>query len=168
MVKKCEYCEVEEKDRELYDTTEYSSAFDDKGRDVTVCEDCESEGNFWCQECNRLVSESCGHNLQYRIVNQELTCLKCYEEQILKEGQDEEDFEGEGISGGMFFSYGNEELIKAGFTHFRDFFITGKDSAKEYNNLAREKIEDGCKLITAYERLSIIGNEGTIGLWIKK
>jgi hypothetical protein len=100
---------------ELFDTP-----WEDKGREAWFCGDeCEHlyrfSGDFEypeCDSCGRAVctqNPSNGWHVQYRD-HSELgrICLRCYEREILENGQPRADFRGSSIEGGMFFSYGND------------------------------------------------------------
>ena len=92
-------------------------------------------------------------------------CLRCYQDEILENGQPRSDFEGEEMGGGMFFSWGNREAKAAGFEEvedFRDFYITNLASVLRYNSQALRLIDDGAQVITAYERMAIGGLEGYV------
>lgn len=159
----------------------YHTPWEDNPHEIRFCsENCEEEylhsgdfSYFYCEGCNREVCEQNPRNgwmIQYRITNDsEQVCLRCYEEDILKNGQPDEDYEGDKINGGMFFSYGNLEPLRADYeTLLEDFFIGSSQAAAEYNKMARDYINQGYQLITCYERLAIGGLEGTITLMGKR
>lgn len=128
---------------------------------------------FACEVCYRLVCEqnpSNGWMVQYRIVNEcEQICLRCYEEDMLQNGQPDSDFDGGSIHGGMFFNYGNHELDDAGYECLLDHkFIGGGLDAGRFNQQARDYIEQGYQLVTAFERMAIGGLEGTVSLYGKR
>ncbi|MCI0724478.1 MAG: hypothetical protein L0338_36770 [Acidobacteria bacterium] len=128
-----------------------------------------------CESCGRTVCEqnpANGWHVQFREhVDLGYVCLRCYETEILSNGQPREDFEGSKIDGGMFFSWGNLEPKGAGFeevTGFVDYFVNGAETAKPFNRHALSLIDSGLKVITGYERLAIGGLEGYITMFAKK
>ncbi|MBI4446884.1 MAG: hypothetical protein HY645_13385 [Acidobacteria bacterium] len=162
---------------ELYDTP-----WQEQPRTAWFCSDaCEeaytSSGSFdydWCDGCNRQI---CGQNpgngwhVQFR-EHEELgyVCLRCYETEILENGQPRSDFEGSRIKGGMFFSHGNEEPKRTGFEEvsgFDDYFVATTQEAKKYNSHALSLIDHGRKVLTAYERMAIGGLEGYVTMMAK-
>lgn len=163
---------------ELYDTP-----WDKAASEVYFCsDDCEqaycSSGSFdyaYCDGCERQVCEqnpSNGWMTQFRD-QAELgrVCLRCYEKEILNNGQPREDFEGERIHGGMFFSRGNAEPAAVGFQEvagFDNYFVPSSVGAARYNSVATGLVNAGAKVITAYERLAIGGLEGYITMMMKR
>jgi len=153
---------------ELYDTP-----WEDEPRHVWFCSDeCEdaycNSGSFeyiLCEGCYRKVCEQNPRNvwhLQFRD-HPELgyICLRCYQDEILKNGQPRSDFEDDKIRGGMFFSYGNLEPKKVGFEEvqgFTNYFVRDAYSIRRYNSQALKRIDNGQKVGTAFER---------IGLWLE-
>ena len=149
----------------------------DEDREVWFCGDeCEQlyrcSGDFEypeCDSCGRAVctqNPANGWHVQYRDHSEiGLVCLRCYQDEILKNGQPRSDYMGKSICGGMFFSYGNLEPKKAGFSEvpgFSDFFICFPESASRYNAKALRLIDSGHKVLTAYERMAIGGLEGYV------
>lgn len=127
-----------------------------------------------CESCGRMVCEqnpANGWMVQFRDhADLGYICLKCYETEILENGQPYSDFEGSKISGGMFFSGDNHEPRDAGFDEvpdFVDYFVNGSDRARQYNRHALSLIDSGHKIITGYERLAIGGLEGYITMFKK-
>jgi|GEM_PF-3012599 len=127
-----------------------------------------------CDGCRRTVCEqnpANGWHVQFRDhVDLGYICLRCYEKEILGNGQPRSDFEGSRIRGGMFFSSGNSEPRQNGFDEvsgFTDYFVDGAERARHYNEHALELINKGQKIITAYERLAIGGLEGYITMLSK-
>ena len=153
----------------------YHSAFDETGTEVDICKTCyeeyyEPEGFFLCDWCQRIVAESYGPNNHYRHVEDEIVCLKCYEKDILKNGLPIESFE-EGKLQGMFFSSGNSELKEAGWKEvdeFDNYFISSPMSIQLYCEKAVQLIKEGWMVITGYESLSIVGDEGYVTMFKKK
>lgn len=144
------------------------------------CEECRDQSEdpgwsdfFWhyCDGCYRYVcyrNPRNGWMGQFRLVNDcEELCLRCYEESVLADGQEEEDFAGDVIKGGMFFNRGNPELMDAGYECLKEAFIGGGGAALAYNQEARGYIAQGYQLVTAFESMSIGGLEGSIELWGK-
>jgi len=97
-------------------------------------------------------------------------CLRCYQDEILENGQPRSDFSGSKISGGMFFSGDNREPLAAGFEEvdgFENYFVHGCTRALMYNQRALELIDAGRKVVTGFERLAIGGLEGYITMFAK-
>lgn len=136
-------------------------------------EDSQWSDFFWyyCDGCERYVcyrNPSNGYMGQFRFVHDcEEICLRCYEEGVLSDGQDEEDYSGDTIKGGMFFNSGNPELVDAGYECLKEAFISGGDAARTYNQEARCYLVQGYQLVTAFESMSIGGMEGSVELWGK-
>lgn len=162
---------------ELYDTP-----WDDKPREVFFHrEECEEaycrSGSFDyidCESCGRRVCEQNprnGWHVQFRDhADLGYICLRCYEKEILDNGQPRIDFEGNRIGGGMFFSSDNHEPRGAGFEEvpdFTDYFVNSSEEAARYNRHALDLFDTGQKVITAYERLAIGGLEGYITMMSK-
>lgn len=162
---------------ELFDTP-----WEKSPRMAWFCSDeCEqaycSSGEFdylICEACARRVCEQNPHNgwhIQFRH-NENLgyICVRCYQDEILKNGQPRADLESGSIYGGMFFSWGNTEPKDAGFQEvagFRDYFVEGLESARKYNTHALSLIDGKCNVLTAFDRLAIGGLEGYITMMAK-
>lgn len=122
-----------------------------------------------CEGCGRTICEqnpANGWHVQFRDhADLGYVCLKCYEAEILENGQPRSDFETSKIGGGMFLSWNNTEARDAGFEDvdgFRNYFASGREHARQFNQKALELIDSGYNVITAYERLAIGGLEGSI------
>jgi len=128
-----------------------------------------------CEACGRTVCEqnpANGWMMQFR-EHKELgyVCLKCYETEILENGQPRSDFAGSRIGGGMFFSGDNREPLNAGYDYvyeFRDFFVSGPETARRFNRKALELIDGSHRVVTGYERLAIGGLEGYVSMFAKR
>jgi hypothetical protein len=149
----------------------FESPFDDKGHLYHVCgdDDCYTtvdENTFWCSYCGRQVNESNGMMKQYRFNEcDDQICLKCYEEDVIENGQPREDFEGVNVKG--MFAPAVEKNGYSPVEEFQNYFINDEQSIKTYNKKALDLIDRGCKIVTDYERLSICGGEGYISMWAK-
>ena len=129
-----------------------------------------SSGSFdyeACESCDRLVCQqnpANGWMWQFRThATIGEVCLRCYEKEILENGQPRSDFENSRINGGMFFSYGNGEAHNADFWEvegYENYFINDGESARRFNMKAMSLVDSGHKVITGYERLAIGGLEG--------
>jgi hypothetical protein len=89
----------------------------------------------------------------------------------LENGQPREDFEGSAIIGGMFFKWGNPEPREKEFwevSGFSYYLIRDGPSLKKYNTKALSLIDNGSKVITAFEKLAIGGLEGYITMMSKE
>lgn len=124
---------------------------------------------FTCAGCEREICRQNprnGWHVQSRFVDGEEICLKCYEEEVLKNGVPKEKFENNRIPG-MFFSYGNIEPREAGFIEVEGFInchITGEESVRRLCQKALELIEKGYKVVVGYESMGIGGVEGYVTL----
>jgi hypothetical protein len=134
--------------------------------------DCESCGRTICQQ-----HPGNGWQWQFR-EHEDLgeTCLKCYQDEILENGQPRSDFESVPhqpagkIKGGMFFSWGNTEPKEAGFEEvdgFDNYFVQDRTHAVLYNERALQLIDAGRRVLTGFERMAIGGLEGYITLMVK-
>ncbi len=161
----------------------YPTPWKDEPSETHFCsEECEHAylyaGDFQyrdCEACGRMVCQqnpANGWMCQFR-EHADLgdICLRCYETEILKNGQPRSDFEDAQIKGGMFFNGGNPEPKAKGFDTvdgFDHFYVTGADTARRYNSRALELIDRRHKVLTAYESLGIGGSEGFITMMAKR
>jgi len=178
-VKRCWWCGEDIVGEEGVVLELFDSPFDEAPHERLVHRECSEQvgdsyySDFWycyCDWCGRDIcfrNPSNGWHEHFRVVVDEYVCLRCYEERILADGQPEEDFQGDGIHGGMFFSYGNSEPKEAGYEEAVTMFIGGSAHAEKYNEMARELIAEGNQVITCYERLAIGGLEGTVTMMYK-
>lgn len=162
---------------ELYDTP-----WEEKPREVFFHSDeCEQaychSGSFdylECEGCGRQVCEqnpANGWHAQFRDhADLGYVCLRCYEKEIMENGQPRTDFQDHRICGGMFFSGDNREPLNAGFEpvyEFQDYFINSADSARRYNKKALELIDESAKVVTGFERLAYGASEGYVSMFAK-
>lgn len=175
----CEECEkpflfyaVQE---ELFDTP-WSD-----GRVAYFCEeDChqsflESNHDFayhYCEGCERMICQRNpmnGYRTHFRFADETtdyLQCTGCYQDDLLENGQPEEDFQGNRIGGGDFFS--PSELTEAGYErdeNYSRFRVIGGSKARELNAYARELVQQDVKVITSFNSISIFGDQGYVTLW---
>jgi hypothetical protein len=128
---------------------------------------------FDCEICHRMIcrqSPRNGWHTQVRLINDGASeiCLRCYEEDILENGIDQESFE-EGKISGLFLN--DADLAEKGFERVEGFHyvhIQSKSSARLYCEKALKLIEDGFIVATNYERMAIGGLEGYVSMWVKK
>ena len=163
--------------RELYDTPwedEPKLRFFHSGE----CEEAYTRSGSFdyvdCEGCGRTICEqnpANGWHVQFRNhADIGYVCLKCYETEILENGQPRSDFTGSRINGGMFFSGDNREPLRAGFEYvdgFRDYFVNGARTAQYFNEQALELIDSNFKVVTGYERLASGGLEGYVSMFAK-
>lgn len=180
----CEECGEPTFTDALYWESYYLSPFDDEpvDSDVKVCLACWDaagdsggleEGLFWCDACNRQISESRGHHLYYRDLEAGRWCLACVEEVLKAEGiagfePELEALFNDGKPFGMFFNRG--ELEAEGWTPapgFSDYRVAGGEETRALAAAARALHEAGERIIIGYERLSIVGDEGYVTLFSK-
>jgi len=143
-----------------------------------VCEEAYTRSGSFdyidCEGCGRMVCEqnpANGWHIQFRDhADLGYICLRCYEKEILGNGQPRSDFEGSRIRGGMFFSGDNHEPFNAGFEpvyEFEDYFVNSAESVRRLNEKALDLIDEGAKVVTGYERLAIGGLEAYVTLFAK-
>jgi len=161
----------------------WDGPFDDAPRTITVhhnrdggCGTCSERiyDSSWsdfryfdCEGCNRTICEqnpSNGWHAQYRIVDGEQICLKCYEDELMEHGVNRESIEN-GTLPGMFFSGGNPEPLAAGYEPHGDRFVSGDADAVCQEVLAL--MDSGRQVIIGYESMGIGGGEGTVSLHSK-
>ena len=133
---------------------------------------------FTCECCNRTICEqnpSNGWHVQYRIVNEcEQICLKCYEEDLFKNGVDlDEVLEKETIPG-MFFN--TSDLEREGFSILKgmDGVMVGSgysnySDPKNFFNKIRgmyEELKDKI-VIFEYDTMAIGGMGGYVTVYCK-
>jgi len=122
---------------------------------------------FDCAGCNRTICEqnpSNGWHSQYRIVDGDQLCLKCYEEELMEHGVDRESIES-GTLPGMFFSGGNPEPLAAGYEPYGDRFVRGSADTVCQEVLAL--MDSGRQVVIGYESMGMGGGEGTVSLHSK-
>jgi len=175
----CLYCNKEAK--EDFTVVAYETPWDDEPVEKHFCsEECRDEylygddfAYFYCDYCDREICQQNprnGWHVQYRTVNGEAMCLKCYEEYILENGIEREKFENNQIPG-MFFSWNNIEAREAGYQEVNGYInnhITGEESVKRFCEKAIELIDKGYKAVVAYESMAIGGLEGYVTLLKKE
>lgn len=160
----------------------FGTPWDEKPRVVFFhSEECEEaycrSGSFDyvdCESCGRLVCEqnpANGWHWQFRDHSEiGYVCLRCYEKEVLENGQPASDFVSGSIRGGMFFSSDNHEPTDAGFAEvpgFETYFISSEGDALRYNAYALALTKDGHKVVTGFERLAIGGLEGYVTMFMK-
>ena len=171
----CFYCDEEARSisREVYETP-----WDEEPVTKTFCSDeCMDYylhgGDFsyyWCDFCDR---EICGQNptngwhIQFRVHSDSMMCLSCYQEEILKNGCSRDSFE-DGSLPGMFFNVGNHAVLDAGFKEVGCYSVTSHSCSTKLCRRAIQYIDNGYKVLIAWERIAIGGSEGTITMFIKK
>jgi hypothetical protein len=132
----------------------------------------EPRSYFWCNPCGREISRQNprnGWHIQYREYEGEEVCLRCYENMILMHGVEREKLEAGRIPG-MFFSFGNTEPLRAGYSEvpeFTSFFVRSEESKERFRKKALELIDQGKKVVIGYERMGIGGGEGYVTLMVK-
>ncbi|MBU0514624.1 MAG: hypothetical protein KJ621_07615 [Proteobacteria bacterium] len=128
---------------------------------------------FWCDPCGREICQQNPRNgwqVQYRDLDGELVCLRCYEGHILENGVEREKLEAGQIPG-MFFSYGNPEPLDAGYEEidgFSNFFVRTADQAEAFRSKALDLMDQGYRVVIGYERMAIGGLEGYVTLLAKR
>jgi hypothetical protein len=169
--KHCAWCGKEKLDRHMFSRLVYPGpwATDPEWRYCCSekCEEIDSEEEFYCDECSHTIPEHNGHHNNYRFINDSMICLKCYEAEIIENGVSK----GSLIKGhlpGMFFNYGNKELLDVGYECKEDNIFVDHETSKDLCACALNWIKQGYKVIIAYENLSITSDEGWVSLFVKK
>lgn len=153
--------------REIYD-----SPYDIEPEYHDLCEHClDYFHTFVCGWCDREIrQENSNGHIFYRKLGCSIVCLECYEAEILESGLPIDSFDGQRIDG-MFFSNNNNEPLSHGWEKvegYDHFFIRSDSSIEEYHNKAIELIREGWLVVTGYESLSIMGDEGYVTMFKKK
>jgi len=179
VMEECDGCREQTLEEDLREQFFYMSPFDDEesGTGLSYCPHCwdrgESldEGTFYCDRCEREIAEDRGHMTYYRIVDGEMTCLRCTEDVLRAEGiagfpDTLDELFTEGKLFGMFFNVG--ELEADGWTReLYDVKVGSPAEAMVIAHKAQELHEAGRRIIIGYERLSIMGDEGYVTLFSK-
>jgi hypothetical protein len=176
--KLCSFCCEKEVIEEFSKVGQYNSPWDKVPASNGYCgEEClqNSEDSYYsdyayqyCEGCSKNIIIRCPSNgwHEYFRYSKEhgQECLKCYQERLFKNGISEESLE-KGTLEGSFFD--DSDLEKEGFKKYDDYFVKGTTGAKSICLKALALINKGKKILVNYERLSILGDEGSISLWIK-
>lgn len=126
---------------------------------------------FLCEECNRLIISQCPDNgwrsyKHYRDDGSEI-CVRCYQENILANGHDADDFKDGNIPGDF---YSSQDVSSADWVLVQGMsrcYITGKESARVFIDKALELIGKGYKVLVNYDAMAIGGGEGYVSLYFK-
>lgn len=125
---------------------------------------------FLCEHCNRLIISQCPDNgwrsYQHVTESGEVICVKCYQDDVLANGNRREDFE-DSVPGDFFnhqdLSSYNWVLVPG----MSRVYITGQDSRKRLANRAAGLFDKGFKVLCNYDALGIGGGEGYVSLYYK-
>jgi len=123
---------------------------------------------FVCEDCGRIIIGQCPSNGWRSYIKErdgQQICIRCYQDDILKNGHNEKDFEDGHIPGDFF----NESDLKKhcwgeerSHTH-----ICGEKDAKSFCDLALTLIDEGKKVLVDYDAMGIGNSEGYVSLWAK-
>ena len=124
---------------------------------------------FTCDQCSRFIcrqNPANGWHTQVRMVNEcEEVCLRCYQEDILKNGVSKDQLE-QGQLPGMFFNVG--ELEGLGFECAeRWVLIQREEQAKVLADKALMLMNDDKIVVIGFESMAIGGLEGYVSLYWK-
>jgi hypothetical protein len=128
---------------------------------------------FWCDGCDREICEQNplnGWHIQYRDYDGDQVCLRCYKDLILENGVERKKIESGKIPG-MFFDWGNTLAREAGYGEvpgFKKFLINSQERVDEFRKKALELMDEGEKVVVAYERMAMGGDEGYITMMAKR
>jgi hypothetical protein len=152
----------------------YNAPWQDESRELHFCsDDCGDSYMyekpwvyFWCDRCDREISEQHplnGWQIQYRWVDEEQVCLRCYEKRLLDEGIGfERDKLERGAIPGMFFSHRNTEAREAGYEEipeFENYHVDTEERGEAFRRKALELLDRGKKVVIGYESLAYGGGE---------
>ena len=173
----CDECGAEPCSKEAAGSI-HLSPYDDDAEELHFCsEECreryEQTSGFWCEECNRFISNLSSNSMiaHERVICDGATrCLSCHVKDLLENGINTErdlDQLAEGMLPGVWFNLGNDEALDAGFEEHGEqrFIRNGSDALKTAREI--EELMDTYKVIIAYENLSIMGDEGWISIYKK-
>jgi hypothetical protein len=125
---------------------------------------------FVCEDCERMIISQCpsnGWRSYYKIRDGQQVCIKCYQDEILKNGIPGAEFADGHIPGDFF----NESDLKAAKWHAVEGFdychIAGEANAKSFCNKALELIKAKKKVLVDYRSMGIGGSEGNVSLYTK-
>ena len=126
---------------------------------------------FLCERCNRLIIQQNPDNgwRSYKMIddNGEEFCVRCYQENILENGHEAEEF-ARGQVPGDFYNHqdlsSHDWVLVQGMSHV---YITGKESAQRFADRALELIDEGNRVLVNYDSMGIGGGEGYVSLYIK-
>jgi hypothetical protein len=170
-VEKCEWCDKEIEDNPFI--FKIFQPFDKEGFELVLCEKCANEPQEFqfCECCDRYIWNNNGWrtNIFYDEINEAIICAKCYQEDVLQNGQPAKDFLQGTIKGDF---YDHEDLEENKFKEDSTYSIGhgyssyhGYSDVERLNNRAIELIEDGYQVIVNYESLAIGGLGGYVQIW---
>ena len=124
-----------------------------------------------CDECNRTIcfqNPSNGWHVQMHITDGGCICNKCYEENALIYGIND-DFDGESIPG-QFFNY--KDIEENGWEKVEDSILAGSGYSGYRNpeyaiSIIQKWIDAGRKVLVNYENMAIGGLGGYVSIYIK-
>lgn len=159
--------------------TIYNNPHANNGENIHLCDDCHLEDEnhefaYWlCSYCDRYICQrNPGNGYQgwfKRDVLEDLMCCACYQTKTLKDGQPREEFMSE-PSGYHYLQgefYDDADLEQAGYSKVPKFIhvkMTRAQSA-DYCEHADKLCGRGAAVVTQYQNLSILGDEGYVTMW---
>ena len=125
---------------------------------------------FACAACHRTIIRQCPSNGWRSYVKErdgKEICVKCYQDEVLANGEIIEAFEGGRIPGDFYNEWdirgnGWKPIDKLG-----NFFFSGSESAKRFCDSAIGLINQGKKVLVDYDSIAITGEEGYVSLFVK-
>jgi len=125
---------------------------------------------FECQKCERLIVRQCldnGWRSYVKTLDEEEVCVRCYQEMVLEDGENAEEFEKGHIPGDFYNSADISAHDWALVPGFHGAFINGKGSVIRFCNQALKLIADGHKVLVNLDSMGIGGSEGYVSLYVK-
>jgi hypothetical protein len=122
-----------------------------------------------CDVCERMIISQCpsnGWRSYFKPYGDGEICVKCYQDQTIKDGHEASSFLLGKIPGDFF---NREEIGANGWSKVPggDRFINGTESSKRFCDLALKLINDGHKVLVDYGAMGIGGGEGYVTMYCK-
>ncbi len=137
-----------------------------------VCDDCgdkgRNDGSFapeYCDHCNRYIIQrnpSNGYRNYFTLYQEEMICVRCYQEEMMEHGITDEDVEDGHLSCDF---YTESELRDAGFDEGRTFTDFDKPTLLAYVAAVRS---NGSIVLFDQGRTSIIGGPDSVTAWTRE
>lgn len=173
----------------------YLSPFDTGEQCDKLCPSCSAEyeddpyveGFFDCGQCNRTISESHGMRSYYRIMNSEMLCVACFQDDMLADA----DTIARGRGGNIIREfaageedafpadwYNRDDLYRAGFEELDEmptmddglrwswFHLYGQEDIEKLRNKVRQLLADGFAVVVDQEATPYIGPV-PVSIWVR-
>ena len=164
---RCDGCckEFDPADKDARITNVYHP-FEDEPDVFHYCPEC-SDGcdtdTFFCESCGRDIYESNGMRINGHVLQGEMVCARCIQEEFFEKGEPTHWHSGGKIKGEW---YNDSDLRAHGFTReIESRFIGGSAAANKFNVEVQEHARTN-KVIVSIVNCGM-GLEGSVDLWIK-